>query len=67
MDGYQALDRLKESPATERIPVIALTARAMSEEFDQAKNAGFHQYLTKPINLQELMAAVNGALASVGH
>jgi CheY-like chemotaxis protein len=49
MDGWEMLFELKNNRATQEIPVIALTAHAMSGDRDRAISAGFHNYLTKPL------------------
>jgi len=54
MDGYQATRRLKESKTLKRIPVIALTARAMAQEKERIMSAGFDGFLTKPVQRAEL-------------
>ncbi len=62
MDGYEALEVLKTDPGTRDIPVIALSANAMAQDIDKGKSAGFVHYLTKPINLQQLMEVLNTLL-----
>lgn len=62
MDGFQALDRLRRNPETRDIPVVAVTASAMSDQVKKVKNAGFDDCLTKPINLQRFVAVVNALL-----
>jgi two-component system, cell cycle response regulator DivK len=54
MDGAEALQRLRESPETRTIPVVALTAFAMREDREQALRAGFDGYLEKPISVRDL-------------
>ena len=61
MDGVEALKRLRASSATKNIPVIALTARASAKDKNRGLEAGFAEYLTKPINVQEVTAALNQA------
>jgi CheY-like chemotaxis protein len=58
VDGVTALGRLKADSATEKIPVIALTAFAMQDERQRFHSAGFDGYLVKPINIRELLAVV---------
>lgn len=62
MDGYEALEVLKTDPSTRNIPVVAVSANAMSHDIDKGKSAGFAFYLTKPINLQQLMEVLNTLL-----
>jgi len=63
ISGYQALERLRADPATAHIPVIALSANAMTSDIERGLKAGFFRYLTKPINLNEFMDALKLALA----
>ena len=59
MNGYAALQWLQTHRETRTIPVIALTARAQPHEVKQGLAAGFQQYLTKPLNVTALLAAVD--------
>ena len=54
MDGYEALKRLQNMEETHNIPVIALSANAMQKDIDRAKEAGFKDYITKPIDIFQL-------------
>lgn len=49
MDGWGFIHAMKDDPATIDIPVIALTAHAMTGDRERAVAAGFHNYLTKPL------------------
>jgi len=49
MDGYAVLQALRSAPATERIPVVAVTAASMAGDRERALSAGFNGYLAKPI------------------
>ena len=54
MDGWTAARELKAEPLLQPIPVIALTAHAMVGDRERALKAGCDDYITKPINIQEL-------------
>jgi two-component system, cell cycle response regulator DivK len=58
MDGVEALARLRADPATAAIPVVAVTAQAMKGDRERFVAAGFDAYLSKPIDLDELLEAV---------
>ena len=58
IDGWEATSRLKAEPATRDIPVIALTAHAMSEDREKAIRAGCDDYDTKPIDLPRLLEKI---------
>lgn len=64
MSGYEATRRLQEWPETKDIPIIAVTAAAMIGDRARAERAGFARYLAKPINVEELMLALDEVLAS---
>ncbi len=58
MDGWEATRTLKAAEATKHIPVIALTAHAMSTDRDKAIEAGCDDYDTKPIELPRLLEKI---------
>ena len=64
LDGWEATRRLKADDATKAIPIIALTAHAMSEDENKARAAGCDDFDTKPVDIQRLVgkikALVNG-------
>ncbi|MHB1047244.1 MAG: hybrid sensor histidine kinase/response regulator [Thermoanaerobaculia bacterium] len=64
IDGFEALRRLRSEPATEHIPVVALSANAMARDVEAGRNAGFFRYLTKPVRVPELMETLRAALGS---
>jgi CheY-like chemotaxis protein len=68
MDGWEATRTLKAAPETRSIPVIALTAHAMSTDRDKALEAGCDDYDTKPIEfsrlLEKMEALIGGSSAS---
>ena len=64
LDGWEATRRLKAEPATQRIPVIALTAHAMSSDRDKALEAGCDDYDTKPVELPRLLGKIEALLSA---
>ena len=62
LDGWEATRRIKAAPATCHIPVIALTAHAMSGDRDKAIEAGCNDYDTKPIDLARLLGKIEALL-----
>jgi two-component system, cell cycle response regulator DivK len=62
MDGWEATRQLKASSETKAIPIIALTAHAMSGDREKAMEAGCDDYDTKPIELSRLLAKMEALL-----
>ena len=62
INGITALGRLRSDPATRDIPVMAVTASAMTHDRQKIMAAGFDGYQTKPINVKEFLAAVRDLL-----
>ena len=58
IDGKEATRRIKSDPATQRIPVIALTANAMAGDKEQAIAAGCDDFDTKPVELPRLLEKI---------
>ena len=58
IDGVEALERLRQNERTASIPVLALTAQAMSGDRERFLEAGFDGYLSKPIDVAELIQVV---------
>ena len=65
IDGWEATRRIKAEPATKHIPVVALTANAMSGDREKAIAAGCDDFDTKPVELQRLLGKIR-ALAPAG-
>jgi two-component system, cell cycle response regulator DivK len=63
IDGIEALGRLRSDPGTKRIPVIAVTASAMTEDNQKIIAAGFDGLQTKPIHVNDFVRAVGDTLA----
>jgi len=59
MDGWEATRKLKADPATQHIPIIALTAHTLPGDRQRALKAGCNAYLTKPINLKVFLETVD--------
>ena len=62
LDGYETTRRLRGQEATERIPVILLTARVQEADVQRGFDAGADDYLKKPFSPQELRARVQAVL-----
>ena len=62
IDGWEATRQLKTDPATSRIPVIALTAHAMSGDREKAVAAGCDDFDTKPVDLTRLLEKIEALL-----
>ena len=58
MDGLEALSRLRMDERTASIPVLAVTAQAMKGDSERFNEAGFDGYLSKPIDIDELLTLV---------
>ena len=63
VDGWEATRRLKADPATCRIPIIVLSAHAMTNDRDKALQAGGDDFDTKPIRFQPLLDKIEALLA----
>lgn len=62
IDGWEATRRLKASEGTKAIPIIALTAHAMAEDEQKAREAGCDDYDTKPVELPRLLEKIEAQL-----
>jgi CheY-like chemotaxis protein len=58
MDGYQTISRIREEPDYRRLPIIALTAKAMKGDREKCLEAGASDYLAKPVNTEQLLSAL---------
>lgn len=62
IDGWEATRRIKKNPSTAGIPVIALTAHALSEDRDKALAAGCDEYEIKPLDFPKLLSKIQSFL-----
>ena len=58
LDGWQAISIIKQDPATQSIPIIALTAHAMNGDREKALAAGADEYDTKPVEIDRLLEKI---------
>ena len=58
MDGYETMLHLRDDAAFEQLPIIALTAKAMAGERERCLQAGANEYLSKPVDSEQLFAAL---------
>jgi CheY-like chemotaxis protein len=64
IDGWEATRQIKANPATQNIPVIALTAHAMAGDEQKAREAGCDDYDTKPVDIKRLLEKIGKFLGS---
>jgi CheY-like chemotaxis protein len=58
MDGYQTIEQIRQDKAYRRLPIIALTAKAMKGDREKCLEAGASDYLAKPVNTEQLLSAL---------
>jgi len=58
MDGYEVLGVIRAEASLREVPVLAVSANALPREYDRAREAGFSEYLTKPLDLEKLLQAI---------
>jgi CheY-like chemotaxis protein len=58
MDGYQTMQQIRQNTAMRRLPIIALTAKAMKGDREKCFEAGASDYLAKPVNTEQLLSAL---------
>ena len=59
MDGYEAISKMKSHNEMKNIPVIAITAQAMTGDREKCLNAGADGYISKPVDVTELLKLLN--------
>jgi CheY-like chemotaxis protein len=58
MDGYETMQVIRQNPKFHRLPIIALTAKAMKGDREKCLDAGASEYLAKPVNTEQLLSAL---------
>ncbi|GGM20414.1 two-component system sensor histidine kinase/response regulator [Pseudomonas asuensis] len=58
MDGYQAMQEIRKIPYLQKLPIIAITAKAMKDDQDRCLRAGANDYLAKPVDLNRLFSLI---------
>jgi CheY-like chemotaxis protein len=58
MDGYTAMREIRNRPAWRRLPIIALTAKAMKDDQEKCLAAGANDYIAKPLDVEKLLSLV---------
>ena len=66
MDGYAAAEAIRASEAggTRRVPIVAVTANAMRDDYDRCRDAGMDDFVAKPVTLGALAAAIERSVAA---
>lgn len=62
MNGFQVLKQIREDSKLHNTPVIAISANAMPKDIDKGMQAGFDGYITKPVNVKELLDLVKNKI-----
>jgi HAMP domain-containing protein/CheY-like chemotaxis protein/signal transduction histidine kinase len=58
MDGYETMQVIRQNPSLRRLPIVALTAKAMKGDRERCLEAGASEYLAKPVNTEQLLSAL---------
>ncbi len=66
MDGFEAMRRIREQARFSRLPIIAVTAKAMRDDQEKCLQAGANDYLAKPIDLDKLVSLIRVWMPKIG-
>ena len=64
MDGYETIEAIRQLPEFKALPIISLTAKAMAGDREKCLAAGANDYITKPVDMTQLLALMRGLLGS---
>jgi len=63
MDGYQTMEQIRKNPKFRRLPIVALTAKAMKGDREKCMEAGAWDYLSKPVDTELMLGCLRGWLS----
>ena len=58
MDGYEATKRIRKQPRFAKLPIIAVTAKAMKDDHRRCLEAGTNDYVSKPVDIDKLLSLI---------
>ena len=64
MDGYETIGKIRQDDKISKVPIIAVTARAMKGDREKCLDAGADEYVSKPVSMQELLAKMANCLTT---
>ena len=64
MDGYETMNEIRKSAKFKNLPIIALTAKAMQGDREKCIKAGANDYISKPVNIENLLSILNKYLSA---
>ena len=64
MSGFEVFAKMRENPKLDSVPILALTALAMTEDIEKISGLGFNGYIAKPMNTKDFLLLIDESLAS---